>query len=136
MPDNLSALARDEVRFRQIQNMRQRDRLDRHSADAQALLFTSVRDGFSRSAKLLLEMGVPPEYVGWTQKQADRYMADDPEVASQIVEPGQVASTRLATQAWLRETPKKSVHWADVAGGEGRGGFARVHEAPRGPSPG
>jgi|GEM_PF-6802988 len=112
MTDNISALARDEVRLRQIQSMRQMGRLDPRSADAQALLFTSVRDGFSRSASALLTMGVPPGYVGWTQLQADRYLAGELDLASQMVVSDRMAARRLSTRTALSRHPMRTVHWA------------------------
>jgi len=112
MTDNLSALARDEVRIRQIDSLRQMGRLDPRSADAQALLFTSVRDGFSRSVSALLSMGVPPKYVGWTQQQADRYLAGDTQVANEMVVPDQMASAHRWTRACSSCHTRRSAYWA------------------------
>ncbi|WP_439590345.1 hypothetical protein [Hydrogenophaga sp.] len=112
MTEDISALARDEVRIRQIDSLRRMGRLDPRSADAQALLFTSVRDGFSRSASALLAMGVPPKYVGWTQQQADRYLAGDAQVASEMAVPNQVASTRRSVHAGLSRHPGRTAHCA------------------------
>lgn len=90
MPESLSVSARDQVRLQQIDALRQVGRLDPFSADAQALLFTSVRDGLARSAAALLSLGVPPKYVGWTQLQAARYLAGDRDVVGEMAEPGPV----------------------------------------------
>lgn len=112
MTDSFSTLARDEVRLRQIQSMRQMGRLNPRSIDAQALLFTSVRDGFYRSASALLTMGVPPAYVGWTQQQADRYLEGELDVASQMVVSHLLAAGRRSTRVAPGRHAMRAAHWA------------------------
>lgn len=105
MSESISMSARDEVRLRQIDGLRQMGRLDPFSADAQALLFTSVSEGLSRSASALLALGVPPKYVGWTQQQAARYLAGDAGVVGEMVEPGHVVRARWRMAGHVRAEP-------------------------------